>query len=183
MRIAFSGASGTGKTTLAKFVSEKYGIPINPVGSRSVAKAMGFDSPYDVDKSGKRAEFQRRLQAEKIEWELKHDSFVTDRTTLDELAYTILHDIETAIDPAYYDAATGHIQRYTVRFFLPRESFQSLGDDVARKSSSLYHGIFEDILWGLERRDLQSEMAWVLNTEQLERRQSQIAELLGRVHP
>lgn len=50
-KIAFCGAAGTGKTTLAKWVSEEFGLPINPVGSRSVATAMGFDSPYDVDKA------------------------------------------------------------------------------------------------------------------------------------
>src|SRR5271170_3399791 len=88
LRVAICGASGTGKTTLATFISETYGIPMNPVGSRSVSKAMGFDSPYDVDKAGKRAEFQRRLVTEKCEWEAAHDTFVTDRTTFDNLAYT-----------------------------------------------------------------------------------------------
>ena len=57
MRIAFCGASGTGKSTLAKWIVENAaelkldGIELNPVGSRSVAKAMGFSSPYDVDKA------------------------------------------------------------------------------------------------------------------------------------
>lgn len=51
LRIAFCGASGTGKTTLAKAIQQKYGLELNPVGSRSVSKAMGFDSPYDVDKA------------------------------------------------------------------------------------------------------------------------------------
>ena len=49
MRIAFAGSSGTGKTTLAAWASEKYGLPMCPVGSRSTAKRLGFDNPYDVD--------------------------------------------------------------------------------------------------------------------------------------
>lgn len=58
MRVAFAGASGTGKSTLAAFVAAEYGLPINPVSSRSVAKEMGFvdpvtgdGRPYDVDRA------------------------------------------------------------------------------------------------------------------------------------
>src|SRR5271165_1540913 len=93
IRIGLAGASGTGKSFLANWLSDTYNLPFNPVGSRSVALAMGFASPYDVDKAGKRAEFQLRLVTEKLAWEAAHDSFVSDRTTMDNLAYSMLHDI------------------------------------------------------------------------------------------
>jgi len=58
VKIAFIGASGTGKSTLARFIAERFNLPINPVGSRSVAKEMGFvdpvtgeGRPYDVDRA------------------------------------------------------------------------------------------------------------------------------------
>lgn len=64
MRIAFMGASGTGKSTLAQWLvgpdaglEITRGLPICPVGSRSTAKAMGFvgpdgeGRPYDVDRA------------------------------------------------------------------------------------------------------------------------------------
>ena len=51
MRIAFCGASGTGKTTLAKWLAEELKYEMNPVGSRSTARRMGFNNPYDVDKA------------------------------------------------------------------------------------------------------------------------------------
>lgn len=57
-RIAFAGSSGTGKTTLAKYVAEHLKIPFNPVGARSVAESLGFideetgePRPYDVDRA------------------------------------------------------------------------------------------------------------------------------------
>jgi hypothetical protein len=51
------GPSGTGKSTLAGFVGEQYDLKLNPVGSRSTAKAMGFvndkgeGDPYAVDRA------------------------------------------------------------------------------------------------------------------------------------
>lgn len=148
MRIAFAGASGTGKSTLAKWVAERYKIPINPVGSRSVAKSMGFDNPYDVDKAGKRDVFQVRLQIEKAKWENSHDSFVTDRTTLDEMTYTALHDIST-VDKMYWDTAWKGWRRYSIVFFCPVGVFQGLDGDPVRVSDPTYHLVFETMLRGL----------------------------------
>ncbi len=51
MRIAFAGASGTGKTTLAKWLAARQGLELCPVGSRSIAAEFGFATPYDVDKA------------------------------------------------------------------------------------------------------------------------------------
>lgn len=52
-RIAFCGASGSGKTTLATWLAEELGLPLNPVGSRSVARSLGFNNPYDVDRASR----------------------------------------------------------------------------------------------------------------------------------
>lgn len=142
MRIAFCGASGTGKTTLAKWVAETYGVPFNPVGSRSVAKNMGFDNPYDVDKAGKRAEFQQRLLAEKIEWESQHDTFVSDRTTMDNLLYTMIHDVYS-IDDTTIDQAVQGMARYTLVWFCPIKSFLNLGGDPNRVSNKAYHRLYD----------------------------------------
>jgi predicted ATPase len=153
LRIAFAGASGTGKTTLSNFLTEDYGLPFNPVGSRSVAKAMGFDSPYDVDKAGKRAEFQRRLVIEKRAWEDAHESFVVDRTTMDNLAYTMLHDVH-AIDDEFLAACAAGMHRYTHIIYCPCSVFCNPGDDIARMKSPAYHQVYDVALEGLVRRYL-----------------------------
>lgn len=49
MRIAFAGASGTGKTELAKYVAKTFDLPFKPSVSRKVTVDMGFLSPYDAD--------------------------------------------------------------------------------------------------------------------------------------
>lgn len=146
MRIAIAGASGTGKTTLAKAISERFTLPLNPIGARTVAKDMGFDNPYDVDAAGKRVEFQKRLFEAKRDWELAHDSFVTDRTYLDNLTYCALHMVEHLEDNAV-DVFTKAMGRYQILFFLPRRAFSSLGDGV-RKTSAVYHEIYERLLTG-----------------------------------
>lgn len=147
MRIAIAGASGTGKTTLCNAIAERYSLPINPVGARSVAASMGFDNPYDVDKAGKRVEFQRRLFEEKRDWELAHDSFVTDRTYLDNLTYCALHMAEHLPDNAV-EEFTKAMERYDLVLVLFRKDFQSLSDGI-RKTSQAYHSLYEHLLKGL----------------------------------
>lgn len=148
MRIAFSGPSGTGKTTLAKYVSEKYGLPMNPVGARSVSQAMGFATPYDVDKAGKRAEFQKRLAEEKMAWEDEHASFVTDRTTFDNLVYTMLHDVH-AVDESLFEAIKDGMCRYTHIVMFPMHQFCDPGSDKDRVKDLTYHRLYEATLVGL----------------------------------
>jgi hypothetical protein len=180
LRVALSGASGTGKTTLARFVAEAYGLPVNPVGSRSVAKAMGFGNPYDVDVAGRRAEFQRRLLTEKLEWEAAHEGsgFVTDRTCLDNLVYTILHDVHSVDGKALDDVHVG-MSRYTHVLFCPMDSFFKLDGDQARVASPTYHRVFEEVLYGLlEGHQVDVHL---LNTPDLEERKAYIRGVLSPV--
>ena len=44
MKIAFTGAGGTGKTTLAKHLSEKWGVPYVGSVSREVMAEQGISS-------------------------------------------------------------------------------------------------------------------------------------------
>lgn len=147
-RIAFAGASGTGKTTLMNAINETLKLPVNPVGSRSVAKDMGFSSPYDVDKAGKRAEFQTRLLREKHVWEAQHwkEGFITDRTPFDNIAYTALHDVDS-LTLNHLLAARDNLAKYTHVFYLPA-IWSEIGDDPARKEGQMYHHIFGTLLKG-----------------------------------
>lgn len=147
MKIGLTGASGTGKSTLAKWISEHYGYEINPIGSRTVAKEMGYDNPYDVDKAGKRTEFQNKLLEDKLNWEKSKESFVSDRTTFDNLVYATLHDIH-GLDDAYINKAIGGMQQYDVVFYCPLDSFINLDEDPMRVSSMHYHKIYDAALMG-----------------------------------
>jgi len=178
MRIAFCGASGTGKTVLMNFVAETFKLEVNPIGARSVAKAMGFDSPYDVDAAGQRAAFQRRLLGEKVYWEAVRGSFVTDRTVLDNLCYTMLHNIDS-IDGETLQLAKDAAQRYTHVIVCPMLAFFDLAADHARKTSLAYHELYEAALRGLLQRYVDPEKVEVLEMSRLEDRKKRLSRLLG----
>jgi broad-specificity NMP kinase len=144
MRIAIAGASGTGKTTLARAISEKYQIPVNPVGARSVALEMGFDNPYDVDQAGRRVEFQKRLFESKRDWELAHEDFVTDRTYFDNLTYCTLHMAEH-VEESALDVFSSAMRRYDLVFLLHVRNHQKL-DLAVNLESRGYHRMYEFVL-------------------------------------
>jgi hypothetical protein len=190
IRLAFTGASGTGKTTLARWVSEQFDLPLNPVGSRSVAKAMGFDNPYDVDAAGQRGPFQRRLVEDKRAWEDTHESFVTDRTTLDNLAYTALHDVY-AIDQGLVGKVREGLRRYTHIVFCPFDVFHSMGGDphrvgggVYEAPDSTYHELYELVLKALldQHRPSEVPMTRVLRSD-LEGRQAWVGRFIRGEEP
>jgi hypothetical protein len=147
-KIAFAGASGTGKTVLAQYIESELQAPFNPIGSRNVAKMMGYANPYEVDAAGKRAEFQQRLITEKLEWERGTERFVTDRTPCDNLAYTSLHDVR-CIDSAMLAQVAEGMGQYTHVIFCRMSGFFSLNGDPVRVAERSYHEVFEVLLDGL----------------------------------
>lgn len=216
MRIAFAGASGTGKSTLARYVQDTFRVHLNPVGARSVAKDMGFvhptghpqageGNPYLVDQVnleaytwalgelrglevncgpasppgldqvvgmaqywGERDDprpqsisrkwkvgscrplFQTRLAQAKIDWELANDTFVTDRTPLDDLAYAALHCREV-VTSEFMERAYQHMRRYDAVFYCPFTTFCNLGQDDSRVRDMTYHTLYDALLHGLLR--------------------------------
>jgi len=187
VRLALCGASGTGKTTLAKWAEDELGLPFNPIGSRSVAKMMGFDNPYDVDAAGQRKPFQRRLVLEKRKWEDEHESFAVDRTTLDNLAYTMVHDIY-AIDRELLQSIVEGMKRYTHIVYCPISAFCNPAGDASRVGGGTYgavgddtyHVLFDLIIKGLLIKYRPGRVPLLkLDTDNLDERKSQLRAFLG----
>ncbi len=151
MRVGFMGASGTGKTTLAQWMVRTFGLKMNPVGSRSVALKMGFDNPYDVDRTGQRQAFQLELLRSKVAWEREQESFVTDRTTLDNLVYFMMHAPEEC-DDDFHQAVFAAMNRYTHVIYCPVLVFINLDNDGARVADPMYHRLFDSVLLGYMRK-------------------------------
>lgn len=177
LRIAFCGASGTGKSTIATWLAEHLHLPFCDVGSREIAAKMGFASPYDVDRAGMRGAFQRKLFAAKRSWEEQHTSFVTDRTHLDNLAYTRIHSPEVA-NKEYERACIEASARYTHVVVCPTYSFHEIGADPARVRDRDYHQRYEDDLLLLLRLLPSSVQRRTLSATDLAQRKQDVLDLL-----
>lgn len=163
LRIAFAGASGTGKSELVKRVNRKLGLTVIESGARPLAAAMGFESPYDVDKvPGKRAEFQQRLLGIKMTEENQTmGGFITDRSVLDVLAYYALHDAPN-ISGNSIRTAVHNFARYTHCFVCTMAGYFNPGDDPQRLKGEGYHIIFEQLMYSLieSARRVQRDKGW-----------------------
>jgi len=91
MKIYFCGAHATGKTTLARYVSEKYKLPIITEVARAILseKELHLDSlRYDLNMVDN---YQESIFFRQIAEEAKHKAYVSDRCLLDVLAYSAQH--------------------------------------------------------------------------------------------
>jgi nicotinamide riboside kinase len=93
MRIYFVGSHATGKTTLCRYVSHRYGLPMISEVARAVLAEMeaSLDTlRTDMDLV---AEYQERVFARQVAVEKQHKAqFVSDRA-FDNLAYVAEHTL------------------------------------------------------------------------------------------
>lgn len=91
MRIYFVGSHATGKTTLCRYVSRRYGLPMISEVARAVLAEM--ETAFDVLRTDMDlvAEYQERVFERQVSVEKQHAGrFVSDRA-FDNLAYVAEH--------------------------------------------------------------------------------------------
>jgi predicted ATPase len=104
MRVYFVGSHATGKTTLCRYVSRRYGLPMITEMARAVLAEM--ETSLDTLRTDMElvAEYQERVFARQVEVERMHQGrFVSDRA-FDNLAYAAEHTTVAADmlgDPAF----------------------------------------------------------------------------------
>jgi nicotinamide riboside kinase len=136
MRIYFVGSHATGKTTLCRYVSRRYGLPMISEVARAVLAEMetGLDAlRTDMDLV---AEYQERVFARQVAVEQLHDGrFVSDRA-FDNLAYVAEHTTNAAamMNDARFHEYMKWVSEGIVFFLRPHQSL--LKDDGVRAGVS-----------------------------------------------
>jgi len=136
MRIYFVGSHATGKTTLCRYVSRRFGLPMISEVARAVLAEMetGLDAlRTDMDLV---AEYQERVFQRQVAVEQLHDGkFVSDRA-FDNLAYVAEHTTNAAAmmsDPRFLQYMKW-VSEGIVFFLRPHQSL--LKDDGVRAGVS-----------------------------------------------
>lgn len=91
MRIYFTGCHGSGKSTLTRYVSKKYNLPIISEVARMVLseKELQIDTlRHDMDIVD---DYQSQIFYRQLQEEAKYKEFVADRSILDCLTYSAQH--------------------------------------------------------------------------------------------
>src|SRR6476659_4820155 len=132
MRIYFVGSHATGKTTMTRYVSRRYGLPMITEVARAVLAELetSLDSlrtDMDLVAEYQRRVFERQVQLEK----LQQTGFVSDRA-FDNLAYAAEHTLVLAdlINTDNYKNYMEWVAQGIVFFLRPHQEL--LKDDGVR---------------------------------------------------
>ena len=140
MQIYFVGAHSTGKTTCARYVSEKYKLPLLTEVARTILAEMEISlenvraDPETADEF--QLEINKRQEAQELEAEA-NGGFVSDRA-LDHLAYAAEYSRVTSGMYAKMAGYVGRLKRPTSIIFFVRPHAELIRSD----------GVRADLDWG-----------------------------------
>jgi len=116
--IGLAGSHRTGKSTLARLVAKRSGIPFIKTTTTEVFTQLGLHPAARFDFTTRLAVQRRILQVYEDAWHTAREPFITDRTPIDLLAYTFA-DIQgnTKVNDDELDAYVADCYAATNRYF------------------------------------------------------------------
>ena len=153
MRIGFSGAGGTGKTTQALYTSKKINFEYVDESVRHWLKEHGIGHFSEATKEQIR-DMQEDVLRHKCSVEPALKNFVADRTTVDNAAYVLYWnnredgEWQRWVNEYVQRAMIHAIQCYDIIFFFPTGKIPFESDGL-RSTKPCYHMTIEAIIAGL----------------------------------
>lgn len=151
LRIGFLGTGGSGRASIAKEISEAFGIPF--LSSREITQPVIERDGFKYGTGQFIEQFlsirEEELIRKRINLESTLDSFVTDRTTLDHFAYALLSVERFPEDKIRImeSMCLEHISKYTHLFYFSRpDTFRENG---VRTLNISFHSKIDYIIRGL----------------------------------
>jgi predicted ATPase len=188
MKIAFTGAGGTGKTTMAKYVSETWGIPYVGSVAREVAADMGIENESAQAEMSEQAlfEYQHAIYLRRQAKIAKYPHFVTDRLALDNYVYALRRcgkALTEEVRKEWQEGIEADLYGMDLVFYCPAGMF-SLVDDGMRQTDVAHAHLIDNAIYGLLCKvafDRMSGHVYVLNMADLVRRKEYVDRLCATV--
>jgi hypothetical protein len=154
MKIGFTGAGGTGKTTVLKLLEGMdLALPVFPSVVRGVYQKWGLKETDQANMlPTDRWKLQRDIIMTRFEEEEKRTSFISDRTLVDHLAFCLVRNWDV-MPMEEYEAliyrAKPILKRYDLIFFFPFVDNFNPPDDGFRQQERTYHFLMDLTMFGL----------------------------------
>ncbi|NUQ77828.1 MAG: AAA family ATPase [Polyangiaceae bacterium] len=152
MKIAFTGTSSTGKTTLVRSLMKapdftKHVSRFLTADARALLEELGFHSMDSMSRDQLRT-FQLRYFSRKQQIEQNQDHYVTDRSFVDVAAYWVQRD--TLEIPAERNRLVlpclGEAKKYDIHFYIPYGSIDFEPDGYRSNDLRFHQRIDRQIL-------------------------------------
>lgn len=151
MRIGICGAQGTGKSTLAFALHSIYNLPIIKEQAREAADFMEISKLSSLkNKDQKGVLYQELCLQYQLIAENKHNSFISDRTTVDNAIYWIKWHMSKANSLrslAYLNMCKLNAKKYDLVFYIPPEI--PLENDGFRSTNGYYREEMDKLAYWL----------------------------------
>lgn len=149
MKIGFTGAGGTGKTTALALITPTLGLPILPSPARAVFARWGIT---EADQEAMTVEDKIKLQTEIYEARLQQEEtiphFISDRTLLDNYSYHLFRCYQGISDEdlaTYRDRTVANMKTYDLVFYFPLLS--NVEADGFRYSNISYQTMIDSMVF------------------------------------